>query len=152
MPDIAKKSPIRIYAAGRYVLLLLENVGPIGAGMTIRFRYVLAVCDERSRRTVCFVTLENSSSISNVLCVFEPNGSHSNYGALQGRNVLNEFIAKGMDLIRDRFELGEVEELSPPRRRLPPQAPAPQRQQQSWWKILPIANREHITRKLTPVH
>jgi hypothetical protein len=152
MPDIAKKRPSRIYAADRYVLLLLENVGPIGGGGTIRFRYVLAVCGERSKRTVCFVTLENSSSISNVLCVFEPNGSHSNYGALQGRNVLNEFIAKGMDLIRNRFDLGEIEELPPPRRQLSPRPPSPQRQQQSWWKILPIASREHVTKKLTAVH
>jgi hypothetical protein len=152
MPDIAKKLPSRIYTAGRYVLLLVENVGPIGAGGPIRFRYVLAVCDERSKRTVCFVTLENSSSISNVLCVFEPDGSHSNYGALQGRDVLSEFIAKGMDLIRTRFDLGEIEELSPSPRRVPSRPAAPRREQHSWWKILPIASREHVTRKLTAVH
>jgi len=111
MPDIANKQPNKIYWAGEYLLLLVENVGPI-AGGAIRFRYVLVVCDRRRKLPVCFVTLENSKSISNVLCVFEANGSHSNYGALRGRNVLKEFIDKGMHLIRYRFDLGEVEELS----------------------------------------
>jgi hypothetical protein len=139
MPDIAGKPPSRTYSAGQYVLLLVEDVGPIGAGGPIRFKYILAVCDQRNRRPLCFVTLENSSSISNVLCVFEPNGSHSNYGTLQGHNVMQEFIAKGIDLIRDRFDLGEVEELSPRRRRSRPTATRPQ---QPWWKLLPIATRE----------
>jgi hypothetical protein len=115
LPDISNKKPCRIYSAGKYQLLLIENVGPIGARGAIRFRYVLAVYDTRSKLPVCFVTLENSASISNVLCVFEANGSHSNYGALQGRDVLKAFIDKGMDLVRDRFDLDEIEDLSSPR-------------------------------------
>jgi hypothetical protein len=138
MPDIAGKRPSRTYSAGEYVLLLVEDVGPIGAGGPIRFKYVLAVCGKHSRRPLCFVTLEDSSSISNVLCVFEPNGSHSNYGALQGRDVLHEFIGRGIGLIRDRFHLGEIEGVSPRRRRSRPPA---SRAQQPWWKLLPIATR-----------
>jgi hypothetical protein len=126
MPDIIDKRPNKIYLAGEYLLLLVENVGPIGARGAIRFRYVLVVCDRRTKLPLCFVTLENSTSISNVLCVFEANGSHSNYGALRGRNVLKEFIDKGMHLIRYRFDLGEIEELSS-RRQL----------HRSWWKFLP---------------
>jgi hypothetical protein len=125
MPDIANKQPNKIYLAGEYLLLLVENVGPIGARGAIRFRYVLVVCDKLTKLPVCFVTLENSTSISNVLCVFEADGSHSNYGALRGRNVLEEFIDKGMHLIRYRFDLGEIEELSSQRQ--------PHR---SWWKFL----------------
>jgi hypothetical protein len=115
MPDIANKQPSKIYSAGKYLLLLVENVGPIGARGTIRFRYVLVACDRRRQLPICFVTLENSASISNVLCVFEANGSHSNYGALQSRNVLNEFIDKATHLMRARFDLGEIEELWPSR-------------------------------------
>lgn len=141
MPDLTKTRPSRIYLAGEYLLLLVEDVAPIGAGGGMWFRYVLAACDRRRKRPVCFVTLENSSSISNVLCVFEPNGSHSNYGALRGRNVLQEFMAKGMHLIGQRVELGEIEELSPHQQQQPP---PPQRQQQSWWKLIPIAPRKRF--------
>ena len=125
LPDIANKQPSEIYVAGKYLLLLVENVGPIAARRAITFRYVLALCDRRRKLPVCFVTLENSASISNVLCVFEADGSHSNYGALQGRDVLQEFIAKGMDLVRDRFELGEIEEFASQRQ---PHRP--------WWNSL----------------
>jgi hypothetical protein len=113
MPDVTDKRPSKIYLAGMYVLRLLEDVGPIGGGGIIRYRYVLAVCDKRRSLPICFVTLEDSSSVSNVLGVFEQNGAHSNYGALQGRNLSHEFIGKGMGLIRDRFHLGEIEELVP---------------------------------------
>ena len=58
MPDIAGKQPSKVYLAGTYLLLLVENVGPIGAQGAIRFRYVLAACDRRSELPLCFVTLE----------------------------------------------------------------------------------------------
>jgi hypothetical protein len=115
MPDIANKQPSKIYLAGKYLLLLVENVAPIRPRGAIRFRYVLVASDRRRQLPICFVTLENSASISNVLCVFETNGSHSNYGALQSRNVLNEFIDKATHLMRARFDLGEIEELWPSR-------------------------------------
>jgi hypothetical protein len=124
MPDITHKEPSKVYLAGDYLLLLVENVRPIAGRGAIRFRCVLAVCDRRRKLPLCFVTLENSVSISNVFCVFEANGSHSNYGALQGADVLEEFIDKGMRLMKDRFDLDEIEEFSPPRQA-----------QGSWWKL-----------------
>ena len=110
MPDLTMKHPSKIYLAGRYVLLLVENVGPIEGAGPIRFRYVLAICHKWVNLPLCFVTLENSFSVSNVLCVFERNGSHSNYGCLRGHNLLHEFIHKGMRLISDRFDIGETKE------------------------------------------
>jgi hypothetical protein len=112
MPDITEKRPSRIYLAGLYVLRLVEDVGSIGGGDIIRYRYVLAVCDKQGSLPLCLVTLEDSSSISNVLGVFEQNGSHSNYGTLPDPNV-QEFIGKGMGLIRHRYDLGEIEEMVP---------------------------------------
>jgi hypothetical protein len=123
MPDVTEKRPSKVYLAGMYVLRLVEDVGPIGGGNVIRYRYVLAVCDKRRSLPICFVTLEDSSSVSNVLGVFEQTGSHSNYGTLRGRNLLQEFIGRGMSLIRCRFDLGEIKEL----------VPRPQRQ--SRWAI-----------------
>jgi hypothetical protein len=125
MPDIANKQPSKIYLAGKYLLLLVENVAPIRPRGAIKFRYVLVASDRQRQLPICFVTLEHSASISNVLCVFEANGSHSNYGALQSRNMLNEFIDKATRLMRARFDLGEIEELWPSR---PPRS--------SWWKVL----------------
>ena len=93
MPDVTEKRPSKIYLAGMYVLRLVEDVGPVGGGDIIRYRYVLAVCDRRESLPLCLVTLEDSSSISNVLGVFEHDGSHSNYGTLRGRN-LQEFIGE----------------------------------------------------------
>ena len=143
LPDIGNKEPSRVYSAGKYLLLLVENVGPLGARRPIRFRYVLALCDRRRKLPVCFVTLENSASISNVLCVFEANGSHSNYGALQGRDVLREFIDKAMDLVRDRFDLGPIEELSSARQ-----------PQQPWWHSLQRsgAGSHRESRAMNPRH
>jgi hypothetical protein len=112
MPDVTGKRPSKIYLAGMYVLRLVEDVGPVGGGGIIRYRYVLALCDKRSGLPICLVTLEDSSSIANVLGVFEQNGSHSNYGTLGSRN-LEEFIDKGMGLMRFRFDLGEIEETVP---------------------------------------
>jgi|SRR5215510_5472292 len=113
MPNIVGKRPIKTYLAGAYVLRLVEDIGPVGGRAIIRYRYVLALSDKRTNLPVCFVALENSSSISNVLGVFEQNGSHSNYGVLQGRDLLPEFMTKGMSLIMDRFHLSEIEELVP---------------------------------------
>ena len=47
MPDVTEKRPSKTYLAGMYVLRLVEDVGPIGGGNVIRYRYVLAVCDKR---------------------------------------------------------------------------------------------------------
>ena len=112
MPDVTDKQPSKIYLAGRYVLRLVEDVGPVGGGDIIRYRYVLAVCDRRESLPLCLVTLEDSSSISNVLGVFEHDGSHSNYGTLRSRS-LQAFIGEGLGLIRYRFDLGEIEEVVP---------------------------------------
>ena len=111
MPDLTDRQPVKAYAAGQYLLQLFEDVAPIGRKSRLRFKYVLALCDKRDRLPLCFVTLENSSSIANVLCVFERSGSHSNYGLLQGYNLAQEFMGKGVVLLADRFELGEIEEL-----------------------------------------
>jgi hypothetical protein len=43
--------------------------------------------------------------------MFEPDGSHSNYGVLRGGDLLNEFVDKGLHLIRNRFALKAIEEL-----------------------------------------
>jgi hypothetical protein len=112
MPDLTDRRPIKAYSAGQYLLQLFEDVVPIGRKSRLRFKYVLALCDKRDRLPVCFVTLENSSAIANVLCVFERGGSHSNYGLLQGYNLAQEFMGKGVVLLGDRFELGEMQELT----------------------------------------
>ncbi|HEY1365087.1 MAG TPA: hypothetical protein VGF60_22780 [Xanthobacteraceae bacterium] len=111
MPDVTGKQPSKAYAAGKYLLLLLEDLPPQERQRAISFRYALAMCDRRRQWPLCLVTLENSASISNVLCVFEPDGSHSNYGALHGNDALKEFMDRGIGLLRDRFDLGQIEEL-----------------------------------------
>ncbi len=139
MPNVSHKPPSRIVKAGKYLLLLVENVVPMDSRLAVRFRYVLVVCDRRDSRPVCFVTLEDSPSISNVLCVFEVNGSHWNYGALTGPDLLAEFMDKAMLLVRRRFALGEIEEVSrqPPSRR-------------SRWKFLPRAARKRGGQPVSP--
>ena len=138
MPDVACKLPKMVYSADGHVVLLFEDVDQIGGVTNIRFRYVLAVSDRRSKLPMCFVTLENSFSVANVLGVFEQNGSHSNYGSLRGQNVLDEFLGRGMDLIRERFDLGEIEELNHQRQR-------------SWRKSLSMrTQRRHPQRLIDP--
>jgi len=105
-PDLVGRQPRRAWPARRYALLLFEDVAPIGSRAGLRFKYVLALCDGTARRPVCLVTLENSRSLANILCVFERSGAHSNYGALQGRG-LREFMGKALILLRDRFDLRE---------------------------------------------
>lgn len=109
--DITAKRPSKIYSGGTYILRLLENVGAVGGGGAIRYRYVLALCERELGSPICLVTLEDTASISNVLGVFEQNGSHSNYGTLASRDR-EEFMEQGMNLIRDRFDLDEINEMS----------------------------------------
>jgi hypothetical protein len=99
-----------------------RDVTPIGGGDFAKYKYVIAVFDRRRHVPLCFVTLENSPLASNVLCVFEKNGSHSNYGTLSGPNLKQKFINKGVNLIRERFNLGELREMVA-------------RPQRPWWKF-----------------
>jgi hypothetical protein len=129
MPDLTGRQPSRIYSAGRYVLLLFEDVLPIARTARLKFKYVLALYEKQERLPACFVTLEDSSSIANVLCVFEGSGAHSNYGSLHSHDLLREFMGRGVILLRDRFELGEIEAHSP---RIHPH-------RQRWWKFFATA-------------
>jgi hypothetical protein len=123
IPDITQKPPIQTYASDAYVLFVTQDVSPIGGIGFIEYKYVIAVFDKRENKPLCFVTLESSPVTSNILCVFENNGTHSNYGALEGPNFLQEFMQKGMKLVRERFRIGELAEL------------AIKQQQRSWWKF-----------------
>lgn len=105
------------------MLLVVDDVMPIGGGNLISYKYVIAVFDRRNNHPLCFVTLENSSVASNVLCVFENDGRHSNYGRLAGSDLMQEFIEKGLRLIGERFNLDRIEEM----------AARPERR--SWWKF-----------------
>jgi hypothetical protein len=108
VPDLVGREPRRAWPAGCHTLLLFEDVAPIGARAGWRFRYVLALCEGAARQPLCLVTLENSRSLANILCVFENSGAHSNYGSLEGRG-LREFMGKALILLRDRFDLQEFE-------------------------------------------
>jgi hypothetical protein len=110
MPDLVGREPRRAWPAGRYALLLFEDVAPIGGRAALRFKYVLALCEGAEPLPVCLVTLENSRSLANVLCVFEASGAHSNYGSLEGRG-LREFMGKALILLSDRFDQCEFETL-----------------------------------------
>src|SRR5262249_14721925 len=68
------------------------------------------LCEGTAPRPLCLVTLENSRSLANILCVFEGSGAHSNYGSLEGRG-LREFMGKALILLRDRFDLREFENI-----------------------------------------
>jgi hypothetical protein len=123
MPDITKKQPSNIYSAAPYTLFLVSDIAPIGGGDILKYPYAMAVFDNRISAPVCFVTLENSPFSSNVLCVFEPDGKHSNYGPLSGPDLKQNFITRALDLVRERFRLDRIEEM---------RSGAPSR---SWWKF-----------------
>jgi hypothetical protein len=113
LPDITKTEPIKAYLADPYGLYLSQDVLPIGGMDFIKYKFVLALIDRHDNLPRCFVTLENSHLTSNVLCVFEPDGCHANYGSLEGPNLMQEFIERGIGLLRERFKLGNIEELKP---------------------------------------
>jgi len=113
MPDLVDRKPRRAWRVNRYALLLFDDVAPMGGKANLRFRYVLALCDRATRRPLCLVTLENSRSLADILCVFEASGAHSNYGSLQGHGP-REFMGKAVILLRDRFDLPELETLGRP--------------------------------------
>jgi hypothetical protein len=84
---------------------LSQDIAPIAGGDFIKYKFVMAVIDRRNNYPRCFVTLENSPVASNVLCVFETNGSHSNCGSLAGPNLMQEFIVRAKELLQERFNL-----------------------------------------------
>jgi len=108
MPDLVDRKPKRAWPAGRYGLFLFEDVAAIGGNAGLSFKYVLALCDGTPGKPLCLVTLENSRALANILCVFEGSGAHSNYGSLQGHRR-REFMGKALILLRDRFDLGELQ-------------------------------------------
>ena len=72
----------------------------------------MTVVDTRSNNPRCFATLETSAFASDTLCIFEPDGSHSNFGPLTGSNLMNEFIVKSIRLLDERFGFGKIDELA----------------------------------------
>jgi uncharacterized membrane protein YhaH (DUF805 family) len=72
----------------------------------------MTLIDKRDNSPKCYVTLETSPIASNVLCVFENNGSHRNFGSLAGPDLMQEFIIRGMGLLKERFDLGKIEQLT----------------------------------------
>lgn len=123
LPDITKRQPTKAYSGGSYLLFLVEDVAPLGGGDFLKYAWVMAVIDKRAGTPLCFVSLENSPFVSNMLCVFEGDGSHSTYGQLSGDDLKSEFTAKAFDLVRSRFDLGEIEELGA------------KVQNRPWWKL-----------------
>ena len=112
LPDVTKSIPIKAYSTdSSYMLLLSQDVAPIGGGDFIKYKFVMTLIDKRDNQLRCVVTLENSSVASNVLCVFGADGSHSNFGSLVGPDLMHEFVTKGIGLVRKRFNLTKIEEL-----------------------------------------
>jgi hypothetical protein len=122
IPDITKTMPIKGYSSGPYMLLLCIDVPPVGGGDFIKYKYVLTVVDRRSNNPGCFATLENSPLASNILCIFEPDGSRTNHGALAGSDLMNEFIVKSIKLLDERFNFGKLDEI------------AIRPKEKSWWQ------------------
>src|ERR1700738_3973491 len=93
LPDVTKSIPIKAYSTdSSYMLLLSQDVAPIGGGDFIKYKFVMTLIDKRDNQLRCVVTLENSSVASNVLCVFGADGSHSNFGSLVGPDLMHEFV------------------------------------------------------------
>ena len=111
LPDITTKPPTKAYSARSYTLFFVQDVSPIGGGDFIKYKYVLALVDRDIKMPLCYVTLENSAVASNVLCVFENDGSHKNYGSLSGQNLMQEFLKCAFNQVNNRFRLGRVEEM-----------------------------------------
>jgi hypothetical protein len=112
IPDFIGVMPKRLFATADYQIRLVEDPplhgGPLVGKYT--YTYALPVIHLRTMRTVCIVTLENSPYASNVLCVFENDGGHSNYGGLSGPDLEQEFVSRALELVRKRFALGAIEE------------------------------------------
>lgn len=120
LPDITKKNPMTTFSDGDYTMFIIEDVDPMGGGGFIKYQYVAALF--RRNVPVCFVTLERSSVISNVLCVFENDGTRSNHGQLNESNLAQEFMARSKELMRQRFAIGDLKEVQRQQERRP------------WWK------------------
>jgi hypothetical protein len=114
LPDVTKTQPIRAFSDGHYLLLLSRGVRPIGGSKVFayEYEYVLTAVNARNKKVVCFVTLENSDFASNQLCVFEFDGSHTNYGSLAQSNLEAEFTKKGLLLLQERLRLGAIKEVT----------------------------------------
>ncbi|MFE8073525.1 hypothetical protein QQM79_20960 [Marinobacteraceae bacterium S3BR75-40.1] len=85
MPDVTQCEPVNAYVAGQYILLLVEDVPPIGERLSgselpLRFPYVLAVVNSTTSQPAMFVTLEEGFTDNSFLCVFDVSGAHSNLG------------------------------------------------------------------------
>jgi hypothetical protein len=123
LPDITTREPLKVYTDGRHTLFLVDDVAPLGGGDFVKYKYALAVFDGLRNLPVCFITLESSALVSNALCVFEMDGSRSNYGSLPNTNQMQEFVNNGIKLVKERFALGDLREMSSKPEKRP------------WWKF-----------------
>jgi hypothetical protein len=111
LPEVTKSQPIKAYSAGSYMILLVRDVDPIG-GVGLKYSFVLALVSTKTNRPTCFVTLENSPVAKNVLCVFQPDGTHLNLGPLREPDLLQAFISKGLAFLGEKFHFAEIVELT----------------------------------------
>lgn len=102
-PDIAHASPFDKRAIGDFIALAFRNISPIGKRLNgsavVEYPYVLALIKPSNGAAVFFVTVEAGMMFDTyMLCSFDSNGQHSNFGSWSRDTGDDAFLARAHEI------------------------------------------------------
>jgi len=118
MPDMAACSPVAVWKAGDFLLVLAADVRPLSARLIgeaaasgLHYEAALAVLDRKQGHPRLFVTLERSAA-GRFLCRFTEAGLHENCGLVDDM-TLEEFAARAIEMFATAFTYSDAIERVP---------------------------------------
>lgn len=107
-PDIAEAKPFDERPIGDYLALAFRDISPLGKSVNgraaVEYPFVLALVRSSDRAPVFFVTVEAGMLFDTyMLCSFDTNGRHSNYGSWSEDAGDDAFVARGLEIAESRI-------------------------------------------------
>lgn len=101
-PDIFSSEPFHHEFHDGFFYAVFRDIEPMaarnGAGALVKYPFVLAVIDPRSKKAVYFVTVEVGAMFGTCcLCAFSNSGIHLNLGSWEHSQDSERFIGEAMN-------------------------------------------------------
>lgn len=106
-PDIADAEPFDMRSIGEYLALAFRNISPVGKRVSgravVEYPFVMALARSSDRASVFFVTVEAGMMFdTHMLCSFDANGLHSNFGSWPKDAGEEAFLARAVEIAEAR--------------------------------------------------
>lgn len=106
-PDISDAEPFDQRQIGEYLALAFRDISPVGKRVSgraaIEYPFVLALARSSDHASVVFVTVEAGMMFDTyMLCTFEADGRHLNYGSWPKDAGEQAFLARALEIAEAR--------------------------------------------------